>query len=63
MKQLIAWSLLSGWFILLGCSSDPPKPTHPQPTYKDVRSDSDRFFDKMKQDEKEHGSKMKDSTP
>ena len=62
MKSLIVWALLAGWFVMLGCSSDPPKPSHPQPTSKDVRNDSDRFFDKMKQDEKEHGQK-KDSAP
>ncbi len=39
------------------CASDPPKSPQAQPTYKDVRGDSDRFFDKMKQDEREQGSK------
>lgn len=63
MKHLIVWSFLSGWLVMLGCASEPPKPAQTQPTHKDVRSDSDRFFEKMKQDEKEHGSKMKESSP
>jgi hypothetical protein len=63
MKRGIAWVVLSGLLTLFGCASEPPKPSQPQPTYKDVRSDSDRMFDKMKQDEKEHGSRMKESSP
>ena len=41
---------------VLGCA-DKPK-AMPQPTSPQVKSDSDRFFDKMKQDEREHGNAM-----
>lgn len=41
---------------VVGCSHEPPKP-QAQPTHKDVRGDSDRFFDKLKQEERERGSK------
>jgi len=37
-----------------GCSSSPP-PAPAQPTTQQIRGDSDRFFDKMKQEEKERG--------
>ena len=37
------------------CSSAPPPPP-PQPTTQQIRGDSDRFFDKMKQEEKDHGA-------
>ena len=37
-----------------GCSSSPP-PAPTQPTTQQIRGDSDRFFDKMKQEEKERG--------
>ncbi|MBI5855276.1 MAG: hypothetical protein HZB35_08650 [Nitrospirae bacterium] len=38
----------------VGCSSSPP-PAPAQPTTQQIRGDSDRFFDKMKQEEKERG--------
>jgi hypothetical protein len=63
MKHFIVGSILSSWLVVLGCASEPSKTPNSQPTHKDVRGDSDRFFDKMKQDEKEHGSKMKESGP
>jgi hypothetical protein len=34
-----------------GCASDPP----PSPSKKEVQSDSDRFFEKMKHEEQERG--------
>lgn len=34
-----------------GCASDPP----PSPSKKEVQSDSDRFFEKVKQEEQERG--------
>jgi len=38
---------------IVGCAEKPKTP--PQPSSPQVRTDSDRFFDKMKQDEQEHG--------
>jgi len=35
--------------VAAGCASEPDR----TPTNKEVRTDSDRFFDKMKQDERE----------
>jgi hypothetical protein len=56
------WAVLAvvGALVLTwaGCSSGPP-PGPPQPTTQQIRSDSDRFFDKMKQDEKEHAGQVK----
>ena len=63
MRHIVALVLVSSWLLALGCSSEPQKPPIQQPTYKDVRGDSDRFFEKQKQDEREHGDKMKESMP
>jgi hypothetical protein len=63
MKPLMALGLLAGCLVAFGCSSEPKKAPAAQPTYKDVRGDSDRFFEKVKQDEAQHGSKMKDAAP
>ena len=38
---------------LLGCAEKPK--AQPQPSAPQVRTDSDKFFDKMKQDERERG--------
>lgn len=38
---------------LAGCASAPA--TSSAPTQKEIRSDSDRFFEKLKQEEREHG--------
>jgi hypothetical protein len=40
-----------GWFSLAGCAEEPPKST----PSKEIKSDSDRFFEKMKQEERERG--------
>jgi hypothetical protein len=50
---LVLCGSLIGALTLLGCA-DKPK-AQPQPTSSQVKSDSDRFFDKMKQDEREQG--------
>jgi hypothetical protein len=63
MKALMAMGFVAGCLAVLGCSSEPKKPPAPQPTYKDVRGDSDRFFDKVKQEEAQHGSQMKETAP
>ena len=53
LRYLILYGLVIGSLSVFGCT-DKPKPA-PQPTSPQVKSDSDRFFDKMKQDEREQG--------
>jgi hypothetical protein len=36
---------------MTGCAEDPQKPT----PSKEIKTDSDRFFEKMKQEERERG--------
>ena len=47
-----AFGMVFVWFLMVGCAGDPPKPL-PQTTPQQTRSDSDRFFEKMKQEERE----------
>jgi len=60
MQARVGYLVMCGWVIgslsLVGCA-DKPK-TAPQPTSPQVKSDSDRFFDKMKQDERDQGKGM-----
>lgn len=58
MRARVGSLFVCGWIILslLGCAEKPKAP--PQPTSSQVKSDSDRFFDKMKQDEREQGKGM-----
>jgi len=57
MQARLRYVVVCGWIMgslsLVACA-DKPK-TAPQPTSPQVKSDSDRFFDKMKQDEREQG--------
>jgi hypothetical protein len=53
---VLVLGMIVGGVSLFGCAGDPPKP-QAQPTYKDVRGDSDRFYDKLKQEERERGDK------
>lgn len=57
MMARVGYLIVCGWIVgalsLIGCA-DKPKAA-PQPTSSQVKSDSDRFFDKMKQDEREQG--------
>jgi hypothetical protein len=53
---LVLCGSLIGALTLVGCA-DKPKP-QPQPSSSQVKSESDRFFDKMKQDEREQGKGM-----
>ena len=46
---------LAGVVLLSGCSSHEPKPMA-QPTPDQVRGHADRGFDKLKQEEQEHGA-------
>jgi hypothetical protein len=41
-----------GWLSLSGCAEDPERPT----PAKEIKSDSDRMFEKMKQEERERGA-------
>jgi hypothetical protein len=54
--SLVVCGCVIGAFALLGCAEKPK--ASPQPTSSQVKSDSDRFFDKMKQDEREQGKGM-----
>lgn len=60
MQARLGYLILCGWImgalLLLGCA-DKPK-AMPQPSSSQVKSDSDRFFDKMKQDERDQGKGM-----
>ena len=40
------------WLGTVGCAEQKAAPA---PSQRQVQSDSDRFFDKMKQDERDHG--------
>lgn len=66
--QEIGWLTISalgiifGWFLIVGCAGDPPKPL-PQPTPQQTRSDSDRLFEKMKQEERERAKVPESPTP
>ncbi len=54
--SLVVCGSIIGALLLFGCAEKPKAP--PQPTSSQVKSDSDRFFDKMKQDEREQGKGM-----
>lgn len=41
-------------FLLEGCTAKGPSVQ--EPTQREIRSDSDRFFEKMRQEEREHSS-------
>jgi hypothetical protein len=47
----IAGAIVASASFLFGCASKAPPPS--DPTTKEIRSDSDRMFDKMKQEERE----------
>jgi hypothetical protein len=46
-------SMIGCTTVFSGCSSDPPA-TQPR-AGKEIKADSDRFFEKMKQEERERG--------
>ena len=64
MRRVAAMRFCTSWAMVIlvgvagltwaGCSSSPP-PAPAPPTTQQIRGDSDRFFDKMKQEEKERG--------
>ncbi len=53
MKILTAVLIPMIWFAVAGCAEQKATPA---PSQRQVQSDSDRFFDKMKQDERDHGA-------
>lgn len=56
MKILMVVLAAIIWFGTAGCSSPPPPQ---QPSQRQIQSDSDRFFDKMQQDERDHGAGLR----
>jgi hypothetical protein len=50
VMSLALWTIA----LMAGCASEPPPPQ--SPSNKEIRSNSDRFFDKMKQEEKDRQS-------
>ena len=53
MKIWMAVFVSMIWLGVVGCAEQKAAPA---PSQRQVQSDSDRFFDKMKQDEREHGT-------
>mgnify|MGYP001613399289 FL=1 len=55
MSLLVGWGLMLGAGVtLFGCANEQPKPPTKE-AQQQIRSDSDRFFEKMKQEERERG--------
>jgi hypothetical protein len=55
---MVAVSLAGVGLSASGCSSEPKPPTRAQE--QEMRRDSDRFFEKMKQEERAHEERAKD---
>jgi hypothetical protein len=53
MKILAAVLIPTIWLGVVGCAEQKAAPV---PSQRQVQSDSDRFFDKMKQEEQDHGA-------
>jgi starvation-inducible outer membrane lipoprotein len=51
VQSLFVTALFVGAFFLSGCASPPPETS--DPSSKEIKSDSDRAFEKMKQEEQE----------
>ncbi len=51
LRALAYSAALLGWVAVSGCASEPKEP--PPRSVNEIRSDSDRFFDKMQQEEHE----------
>ena len=52
-RFVVAGLALVGGVMLVGCAEQKAAPA---PSQRQVQSDSDRFFDKMKQEERDHGT-------
>jgi hypothetical protein len=61
MQSLIAAVLVVCACSLPGCASHAPETS--DPTTKDIKSDSDRMFEKMKQEERERERARSQQTP
>ena len=48
----LAAAVMVGCLLVTGCASDPPPSS---PSKKEIHSDSDRFFEKVKQEEQGRG--------
>lgn len=58
VTAMVGAMAMIGGFLSAGCAEQPK----PGPSQKEIRSDSDRFFDRMKQDEHEHGKGVEGMT-
>lgn len=58
MGLILTVSLAGAGWSASGCSSEPKPPTRAQE--QEMRRDSDRFFEKMKQEERAHEERAKD---
>jgi len=54
-RLIVAGLVLIGGVILAGCAEQKAAPA---PSQRKVQSDSDQFFDKMKQEERDHGTEQ-----
>jgi outer membrane murein-binding lipoprotein Lpp len=52
LVRMAAAAAVLGWGSLAGCAADS---NQPPPTKKEIQSDSDRLFEKVKQEERERG--------
>jgi hypothetical protein len=53
MKMLMTVMAAMIWLGAVGCAEQKAAPA---PSQRQIQADSDRFFDKMKQDEHDHGT-------
>lgn len=51
MVRIVMIVMVFGWLWSPGCASEGPKPPA-RPVQQEIKSDSDRFFEKMKQEER-----------
>lgn len=52
-RLVVAGLALIGGVLLVGCAE---QKTAPAPSQRQIQADSDRFFDKMKKEERDHGT-------
>ena len=50
------WMAVMAAMVWLGATGCAEQKAAPAPSQRQVQSDSDRFFDKMKQEERDHGA-------
>lgn len=60
MPSLFVTGLFVATFLLSGCASPAPEPSGPGS--REIKSDSDRMFDKMQQEERERGKAREATT-